>query len=78
MDFLNVFLARLFDSFKASSPKLASIIILILGVFLYAAQNGLSDLVGVDLSNVVQWVVFLLAALTGSRTTKVLTENKAK
>ena len=78
MNFIEVILARIFDSFKASNPKLAAIIILILGVLVYAANNGLADLIGTDLTKYVEWVLFVLAALTGSRTTKVLSEAEKK
>ena len=78
MNFIEVILARVFDSFKASNPKLAAIIIFILGVLVYAANNGLSDLIGTDLTKYVEWVLFILAALTGSRTTKVLSEAEKK
>lgn len=76
MNFIEIILARLFDSFKASNPKIAALIIFILGVVIYAANNGLADLIGTDLTKYVEWVVFALAALTGSRTTKVLAEQK--
>lgn len=76
MNFIELFLARIFDSFKASNPKLAAIIIFILGVVIYAANNGLPDLIGEDLTKYIEWAVFALAALTGSRTTKVLNESK--
>jgi threonine/homoserine/homoserine lactone efflux protein len=78
MDFLTSVLARMFDNFKASNPKIAMAIIFVLGVFLYAAQNGLPELIGVDLSKVVQWIVFLMAALTGSRTSAILANSKEK
>ena len=78
MNFIEVILARIFDSFKASNPKLAAIIIFILGVLVYAANNGLADLIGTDLTKYVEWVLFVLAALTGSRTTKVLSEAEKK
>jgi hypothetical protein len=78
MNFIEVILARIFDSFKASNPKLAAIIILVLGVLVYAANNGLADLIGTDLTKYVEWVLFILAALTGSRTTKVLSEAEKK
>lgn len=76
MNFIEVFLARIFDSFKASNPKLAAIIIFVLGVLVYAANNGLAELIGQDLTKYVEWVLFALAALTGSRTTKVLAGQK--
>jgi hypothetical protein len=72
MDFINELLAKLFDSFKANNPKLATAIIFGLGVLMYASENGLPELIGYDLSKIVQWIAFALAALQGSRTTKIL------
>lgn len=72
MDFINELLAKLFDSFKANNPKLATAIIFGLGVVMYAADNGLPEIIGYDLSKVVQWIAFALAALQGSRTTMIL------
>lgn len=72
MDFINEILAKLFDSFKAKNPKIAAIVILVLGVLMWAANNGLSDLIGTDLTEYVKWIAFALAALQGSRTTSIL------
>lgn len=78
MSFVEGFLAQIFDKFKASNPKIATIIIFILGVLLYAVQNGLGDIIGVDLNNVVEWLVFIMAALTGSRTYNYLPKEDKK
>lgn len=78
MDFLTKILAQLFDSFKAKNPKIAAIIILVLGAFLWAAQNGLGEVSGVDFSKAMEWVVFVLAALQGSRTTQYIKEADKK
>ena len=75
MDFITNILAQLFDSFKAKNPKIAAIIILTLGGFLYLTQNGLGEMIGVNFAKVVEWVIFVLAALQGSRTTAILKEN---
>jgi len=72
MNYFNVILAKLFDSFKAKNPKIAALIILLLGVLLYATEHGLGDILGHDLNSVVQVLSFLLAALQGSRTTDIL------
>jgi hypothetical protein len=72
MDFLNELLAKLFDSFKAKNPTLATVIIMLLGVVLYLTENGLPELIGKDLNFIVQIVTFVLAALQGSRTTTIL------
>ena len=78
MNFLNEILAKLFDSFKAKNPKLAAFIILLLGVLIYLSENGLPELIGQDLSTVIQWVSFVLAALQGSRTTEIIKESEKK
>jgi hypothetical protein len=78
MSFIESFLAQIFDKFKASNPKIATIIIFILGVFIYAIQNGLPELIGTDLTKVLEWVVFVLAALTGSRTYNYLPKDDKK
>ena len=72
MDFVTNLLAKLFDSFKAKNPKVAAIILFVLGAVIYAANNGLPELIGVDLSKAVEWIAFVLAALQGSRTTTIL------
>lgn len=76
MNFLNQILAKLFDSFKAKNPKVAALIIFLLGIVLYASEHGLGDILGHDLNTVVQVVTFVLAALQGSRTTDILEETK--
>lgn len=72
------FLAKLFDSFKAKNPKVAAIILFVLGAVVYAANNGLPELIGYDLSKVVEWVAFILAALQGSRTSAILHKEETK
>ena len=59
-----------------SNPKLAAIILFILGCVLYAANNGLPELIGTDLSKYTEWLVFVLAALQGSRTSQILHQEK--
>jgi len=76
MEFLNQILAKLFDSFKAKNPKIASVIILVLGVVVYAAENGLQPLIGYDLSKLVEYVAIALGFLTGSRTSAIMAESK--
>lgn len=75
MEVIYVWLAKLFDGFKAKNPAVAAIIVLILGVVVYAADNGLGDIIGVDLSGVVKWVSIVLGFLTGSRTTYLLAKD---
>lgn len=76
MNLLNEVLAKLFDNFKAKNPMIATIIIFVLGIVIYAANNGLGDLIGKDLSKIVEWVSFVLLALQGSRTTNILKEKE--
>lgn len=76
MDFLTQLLAKLFSTFKTKNPKLAAIILLVLGTFVYVADNGLGDIIGKDLSQVVKWVSIALAALTGAHTSEILEEKK--
>lgn len=72
MDFLNNFLAKFFDQFKANNPTLAAVVMLVLGLFIYAANNGLADLIGYDLAKLVEWTSIILGFMTGSRTTAFL------
>jgi hypothetical protein len=74
MSYLNEFLARIFDNFKAANPKLAAVIILLLGSVIFWAENGLGDLIGFDMAKIVEYVAIALGFLTGSRTSKVLAE----
>jgi multisubunit Na+/H+ antiporter MnhC subunit len=76
MDLITQVLAKVFDAFKAKNPKLAAIILFILGCVLYAANNGLPELIGTDLSKYTEWLVFVLAALQGSRTSQILHQEK--
>lgn len=79
MDIIYVWIAKLFDKFKMQNPAMAAIIIFILGLIVYASENGLGDIIGVDLSAIVKWVSIVLGFLTGSRTTSYLfpkTEDK--
>lgn len=76
--FITELLATVFDGFKAKNPKIAAIILLLLGVLLFAINNGLSDIIGSDLTNYANWIVFILAALQGTRTTSFLPEHLKK
>lgn len=69
---MNEFLAKIFEAFKAKSPKLAAAIILILGSIVYWAQNGLSELIGYDLSIYVKYIAIALGFLQGAHTTDIL------
>jgi len=66
MEVIYVWLAKLFDGFKAKNPAVASIIVLVLGIIVYASEHGLGDIIGVDMSAIVKWVSIVLGFLTGS------------
>ena len=78
MEIINQMLAKLFDSFKAKNPKIATIIIFVLGVVIYSSENGLSDLIGYDMSKVVEYTAIVLGFLTGSRTTSFISTDSKK
>jgi len=46
MNTITLILAQLFDKFKAANPQLAASLILLFGLIIYAAENGLGDLIG--------------------------------
>jgi hypothetical protein len=76
MNFIERLLARLFDGFKAKNPIIAGVIISVLIAAKYFLTEN--DLVGVDEEKILGWILFGLAALTGSRTTEVLKKEKPK
>ncbi len=77
MDFVTEILAKLFDSFKASNPKLAGIIILILTMLIAGLETDYAiDLLGTAYQRTLQIALLIWASLQGSRTTKVLSETK--
>lgn len=84
MDFLTTILAQFFDRLKIKSPKLAAVILLILGFLAWFADQG--TLLGLFslptwASEAVKYIALFLAAVTGTRTTRYLpstTENTAK
>lgn len=78
MEVIYVWLAKLFDGFKAKNPAVAAIIVLVLGIIVYASEHGLGDIIGVDMSAIVKWVSIVLGFLTGSRTTYLLTKTDPK
>lgn len=78
MEVIYVWLAKLFDGFKAKNPAVAAIIVLVLGIIVYASEHGLGDIIGVDMSAIVKWVSIVLGFLTGSRTTYLLTKTDTK
>jgi hypothetical protein len=77
MEFIQTVLADLFDKFKAANPKMAAIIILVLLSIVFWSENGLGEIIGYDISKVVQWISIVLGFLTGSRTTRFIShQNK--
>ena len=79
MGSIELILAKLFDNFKAKNPMIAVLIIAILSGFMVALQGW--DFFGEKTEVVLQWVIWVLAVLTGSRTTaaiKKAEEEKTK
>jgi hypothetical protein len=77
MDFVTEILAKLFDSFKASNPKLAGVIILILTMLIAGLETDYAaELLGSVYQRTLQIALLVWTALQGSRTTKVLNETK--
>jgi hypothetical protein len=68
MNTLTLILAQIFDKFKAANPKLAAGLILLFGLIIFAAENGLGELIGYDLAVIVKWTALVLGLLQGSRT----------
>lgn len=80
-DFLTQLLAQLFNAFKAKSPKVAAIILLVLGTLVgFADQGTLLGLLTLPvwLAAGVKWVGILLGYLTGSQTWQYLTGANTK
>lgn len=65
-------LASIFDFFKAKNPKIAGLIVLVLGTIVYFLNNGGSDFLGEKAAHIAEYIVMLFLALTGSRTTSFL------
>ena len=78
MNILEIYIAKLVDSFKAGNAKIYAVIVLFLGIIIYAADNGLSDIIGYDLANIVKYISIVLGFLTGSRTTAVIKQAEAE
>ena len=76
MNFIELYLAKIIDTFKASNPKIYSAVVLGLGTIIYLCDNGLGNIVGAELAEVVKYTSIVLGLLTGSRTTAILKENK--
>lgn len=73
-DFLNKILAGLFEKFKQSSPLLATLMLLFLGTINYTVTSA--GTLGLELPEwilkAVEWISYILLALTGSKTYKYL------
>jgi uncharacterized membrane protein YfcA len=78
---LTLILAALVDKFKVQSPQLFAIISLVLGVFLYTVNEGqalwLWEVDG-PMQKALEVIAFVLAALTGSRTTRYVEPSKKR
>ena len=69
---MNEFLAKIFESFKSKSPKVAAAVILLLISIITWSQNGLGDIIGYDLTAIAKYAAIALVALTGAHTTEIL------
>lgn len=78
MNLLELYIAKIVDAFKAGNPKIYAIIVLVLGTLIYLSENGLGDIVGYDLANIVKYISIVLGFLTGSRTTAVIKKAEAE
>lgn len=78
MNLLELYIAKLVDAFKAGNSKIYAIIVLVLGTLIYLSENGLGDIIGYDLANIVKYISIVLGFLTGSRTTAVIKQAEAE
>jgi hypothetical protein len=78
MNLLELYIAKLVDAFKTGNPKIYAIIVLVLGTLIYSSENGLGDVIGYDLANIVKYISIVLGFLTGSRTTAVIKQAEAE
>ena len=76
MGSIELILAKLFDNFKAKNPMIAVLIIAILSGFMVALQGW--DFFGEKTEVILQWVIWVLVVLTGSRTTATLKKAEEK
>ena len=77
MDTIQLILAYIFDFFKAKNPTTAALVLSILVIIAYnfnaiAANFGITNTTFIE---AVKWVNFVLIALTGARTTSVLSKS---
>lgn len=73
---INQILAFVFDKLKAKSPIAATIILSVLAG-LYAVANSLpAEILPEWGETVVEWVIIIYAALSGSRTTKFVNKKE--
>lgn len=69
-------LAAIFDFFKAKNPKVAGIVLLIIGMAYYFVSEGGAEYLGETGARITEIVLLLWGALQGSRTTQILNETK--
>lgn len=74
MGAIELFLAQLFAKFKTKSPTLAAVLLALLAGFVVFLQN--SDVFGDTTETILFWVTFVLAAITGVHTTKLLEKEE--
>ncbi len=78
MDFLTKILVNLFEKFKAKSPKMAGLIILILAMLIGGLETEYAkELLGESAQRVSQVILFIWVALQGSHTSELI-ENEKK
>jgi len=78
MDFLTKILVNLFEKFKAKSPKVAGLIILILAMLIGGLETEYAkELLGESAQRVSQVILFIWVALQGSHTSELI-ENEKK
>lgn len=76
---METLLAYLFDFFKAKSPKLAGILMLVIGTaFYFFTSPEASNLLGETGASIGKWVSIVWLALQGSRTSNVINQSELK
>lgn len=69
-------LANVFDWFKAKNPVVALIILSAIGGLNIFIESGGTDVFGPKLTEYVQYISWVWAALQGTRTTRYVNNNK--
>tara|TARA_R100000951_G_scaffold114801_2_gene120888 strand:- start:2503 stop:2742 length:240 start_codon:yes stop_codon:yes gene_type:complete len=78
LQLINQILAFVFDKLKAKSPIAATVILSVLAG-LYAVANSLpADILPEWGETIIEWVIIIYGALSGSRTTKFIKKDLKK